>query len=86
MKRLAVAAALLMVAACKSNDAKGPDTAVVAPAMTPAPADTGMMMKKDTGMMMKKDTGMAMMTKKDSAAMKKAAMKKDTTMKMKKKP
>jgi len=73
MKRLAVAAALLMVAACKSNDAKGPDTAVVAPAMTPAPADTGMMMKKDTGM--------AMMTKKDSAAMKKAAMKKDTTMK-----
>ncbi len=77
MKRLAVAAALLMVAACKSNDAKGPDTAVVAPAMTPAPADTGMMMKKDTGMMMKKDTGMMM---------KKSAMKKDTGMMMKKKP
>jgi hypothetical protein len=55
MKRLAVVAALLMVVACQAKDENAADTAA-APAMAPAPADTGMM-RSDTGMM-KTDTGM----------------------------
>jgi len=38
MKRLAVVAAVLAIAACKAKDAAPADTAVAAPAMSPAPA------------------------------------------------
>ena len=55
MKRLAVIAALLAVAACKPKDTgstttDSTSTTTTTPAMTPAPADTGM--KKDTSMKM----------------------------------
>lgn len=38
MKRLALVAAVLVIAACTTKEEKAPDTAVVAPA--PAPVDT----------------------------------------------
>jgi hypothetical protein len=60
MKRLAViAACLLAVAACKPKDTgstMSDSTSTATPAMSPAPADTGM--KKDTSMKMNADTGM----------------------------
>jgi len=57
MKRLAVIAVVLSVAACTAKDETPADTAAAPPAMAPAPAaDTGMM-KGDTGMM-KGDTAM----------------------------
>jgi hypothetical protein len=75
MKRLAVVAAVLAIAACKAKDSAPADTAVVAaPAMSPAPAimDTT---KHDSAM-----TTTTTTTKTDSM------MKKDTSMKMGKKP
>jgi hypothetical protein len=67
MKRLAIVAAVLAIAACKTEN-KTQVTDTSAPAMNPAPADTGMGgMKMDTGM--KADTGM----KRDTS------MKRDTT-------
>lgn len=62
MKRLALAAAVLTLAACtaKNEEPAAGDTA--APAMAPAPADTGMM-RMDTTM---RDSAMM----KDSAAAK----------------
>ncbi len=47
MKRLAIVAAVFVIAACTASDDTTVDTAAV---MTPAPADTGMMMR-DTMMM-----------------------------------
>jgi hypothetical protein len=74
MKRLAVVAAVLVIAGCKAKEenATTSDT-TAAPAMAPAPAptaDTGM--KHDTGMM-KMDTGMKSDTsmKKSDTGMKK---------------
>ena len=69
MKRLAVIAALLAVAACKPKDTgstttDSTSTTTTTPAMTPAPADTGM--KKDTSMKMNMDTGMKAPAMKDS--------------------
>ena len=67
MKRLAVIAALLAVAACKPKDTGSTMTdstsTTTTPAMTPAPADTGM--KKDTSMKMNMDTGMKAPAMKD---------------------
>ena len=42
MKRLAVVAALLMVAACQAREEGNTTSDTGAPAMAPAPADTGM--------------------------------------------
>jgi uncharacterized lipoprotein YajG len=52
MKRLAFAAAVLVLAACSAKEEPAADTAAMTtpPAMAPAPADTGMVM--DTGMKM----------------------------------
>jgi uncharacterized lipoprotein YajG len=62
MKRLAVVAAVLAIAACKAKDATPADTAAaVAPAMSPAPA------MMDTT---KKDTLSATTPKTDSTAVK----------------
>lgn len=63
MKRLALVAAVLAIAACSKGDNAATDTSK--PAMAPAPATT-----MDTGMKM--DTSMKMMdtTKKDTSAMK----------------
>jgi hypothetical protein len=47
MKRLAVVAALLTVAACQARE-EGAMSDTAAPAMAPAPADTGMGMGGDT--------------------------------------
>ena len=79
MKRLALVAAVLALAACKPKDSGTPpadSTATTAPAMAPAPADTGMKggAMKDTSMKGMADTGM-----KAGGAMA------DTTMKGKKK-
>ena len=38
MKRLAIVAAILAIAACKAKESTPADTAVAAPAMSPAPA------------------------------------------------
>lgn len=72
MKRLALVAAAVLVAACSTKETPKADTA--APAMAPAPAaaaaDTGMKMdstKKDTSAAAKMDTAM----KKTDTAMKK---------------
>ena len=57
MKRLALVAAVLALAACTTKEEPAVDTAAAPPAMAPAPADTGMKMDsmmKDTTM--KKDT------------------------------
>jgi len=63
MKRLALVAAVLAVAACSKNETPAADTAT--PAMAPAPAPAAM----DTGMKMMDSTAMADSAKKDSAAM-----------------
>ncbi len=72
MKRLAVVAAVLAIAACKAKDSAPADTAVVvAPAMSPAPAmmdstkhDSAMMTTTTkTDSMMKKDSSMKRMKK-----------------------
>ena len=56
MKRLAIVAAVLVVAACTARDDRAAsDTGATGAAMSPAPADTGMM-KSDTGAM-RHDTG-----------------------------
>ena len=57
MKRLALVAAVLAMSACAKKDEVPADTAaaMAAPAMAPAPMDSGM--KMDSGMM-KMDTGM----------------------------
>jgi len=65
MKRVAVIAAVLAIAACKGKEAPSMES-IPKPAMAPAPADTGM--KKMDSSMMKADT-----TKKDTG-MKKGAM------------
>jgi hypothetical protein len=49
MKRLALVAAVLALAACKTENKPAADTAA-APAMAPAPVDTGM--KLDTAIKM----------------------------------
>ena len=54
MKRLALVAAVLALAACKTENKPAADTAA-APAMAPAPVDTGM--KMDTAAI-KMDTTM----------------------------
>ncbi len=59
MKRLALVAAVLVIAACTTKDEKMSDTS--APAMTPMPMDSMAMkdsMMKDSMMMMKKDSAM----------------------------
>jgi hypothetical protein len=58
MKRLAIVAAVLVVAAaCTAReDRAASDTGATGAALTPAPADTGAM-RTDTGMM-RHDTGM----------------------------
>lgn len=61
MKRLALVAAVLAIAACTTKEEKAPDTAAVAPA--PAPMDS-MPMAKDS---MMKDSTMKHSGMKDSA-------------------
>jgi hypothetical protein len=62
MKRLALVAAVLALAACKPKDSgtTTTDSTSTAPAMAPAPADTGMKggAMKDTSMKGMADTGM----------------------------
>jgi hypothetical protein len=57
MKRLALVAAVLALAACKTKEEAPPADTTAAPAMAPAPAADSM--KKDSAMM-KMDTGMKM--------------------------
>ena len=68
MKRLALVAAVLALAACKTKEEAPPADTTAAPAMAPAPAADSM--KKDSAMKM--DSGMKMDTgmKKDTAAKK----------------
>lgn len=64
MKRLALAAAVLVLAACSAKNEEPAVGDTSAPAMAPAPADTGMGMMRDSAMM--KDSAVM----KDSSAMK----------------
>ncbi len=78
MKRLAVVVAVLAIAACKAKDSAPADTAVVvAPAMSPAPA------MMDTT---KHDSAMSSSTTTTTTTKTDSMMKKDTSMKMGKKP
>ena len=57
MKRLALVAAVITLAACTAREEAPVDTAASAPpAMAPAPADTGMKMDSPMDTTMKKDT------------------------------
>jgi hypothetical protein len=72
MKRLALVAAVLALAACKPKESGTTtgDTTSTAPAMAPAPADTSMKggAMKDTSMKSMSDTGMKKMDSTAGAA------------------